>query len=311
MFAPLLALSLAASPRLEVHPDAPVPGGILVIDAWNVDKASALSGEVVGMRLHFFSAGAHHQRALVALKLEQPAGDLPIAVDLKGGEALETTAHVAAKEFPKRELTVKGKYVSPPKSEAQHIEQDKVAIKRAYDQPFGPALFVGQLSLPRPGAEVTAHFGDQRTYNGKKQSEHYGTDFDGKIGEPILSAAEGVVVMARGCYMSGNTVIVNHGGGLFTSYFHMSRMDVKDGQKVGRGEQLGLVGKTGRVTGPHLHFGVKVFARLADGEEALKLPLGLDPPSGAATSAEPGTALTSPDAGAVASSPTPAPDAGR
>jgi murein DD-endopeptidase MepM/ murein hydrolase activator NlpD len=279
----LLALAVAATggPRLEVHPDAIVPGGIAVVDAWGLDDPAALSGEVFGQNLHFFTAGPGHQRALVALKLDTKPATVPLAVAVKGHEGLATTVKVAAKEFPKRELTVLSKFVSPPKSERKHIEEDKAAINKAYDQPFGPALFVGGLSVPKPGAELTAHFGDQRTYNGKKQSEHYGTDYDGSIGEPILAAADGVVVLARGCYMSGNTVFVNHGGGLFTSYFHMSRMDVTDGQHVARGEQLGLVGKTGRVTGPHLHFAVKVFSRLADAEEALKLQLGLDPPPAA------------------------------
>jgi murein DD-endopeptidase MepM/ murein hydrolase activator NlpD len=285
----LWALSMSTpsmTPRLEVRPEGgAVPGGLLVVDVWNYERPDLLSGELAGQELHFFNAGPHHQRALVGLKLEQVPGELQLNVYMgdtapaDGGppNALTTTARVLNKDFPKRELKVPSKYVSPPKSARKQIAEDKKAVSKAYDQAFGPAKFEGALSLPKPGAEITAHFGDQRTYNGKKQSEHYGTDFNGDIGEPILAAADGLVTLARGCYMSGNTVIISHGAGLFTSYFHMSRMDVKVGQKVERGEQLGLVGKTGRVTGPHLHFGVKVFSRLVDAEEALKLALGKDP----------------------------------
>jgi murein DD-endopeptidase MepM/ murein hydrolase activator NlpD len=284
MFALALVLLAAApvdpaAPQLSIQNEAAVPGGILVLDVHGVDNAKALHGHLLGQRLRFFTAGPHHQRALVGLSLDQKPGTLPVQVEYVhglGAETLDASVEVQPKEFRKSELKVAPKFVSPPDSEKQHIAEDHLAIKAGYHAlPFGPALFSGKLTPPRD-SELTAHFGDQRIYNGKKRSAHMGTDFDGNIGDPIRAVAAGVVVLARACYYSGNTVFVDHGGGLFTSYFHMSRMDVKAGQKVKRGEQLGVVGKTGRVTGPHLHLGVKVFSRLVDAEEAFKVDLGLD-----------------------------------
>ena len=264
---------------LTIQTEAAVPGGILVLDVRGAKWPEGLRGKLLGERLKFFTAGKKHQRALVGISLDQVPGPLKVDVEVHRGktvEMLSTTIDIASKEFRKSELKVAPKFVSPPKSEKDHIAQDHVEISKAYKAlGFGPATFVGKLTQPRD-AEITAHFGDQRIYNGKKKNAHQGTDFDGNIGDPIRSAADGVVVLARGCYYSGNTVIVSHGGGLFTSYFHMSRMDVTPGQQVARGTQLGVVGKTGRVTGPHLHLGVKIHDRLVDAEEAFKLDLGLD-----------------------------------
>ena len=279
MTALLFALLAATSaPTLTVQDGAAVPGGLLVLDVVGVDRPEALRGELVGTRLHFFTAGPHHQRALVGLTLEQEPGELAVKVDRrgKGVEPLTATVTVRPKEFRKSELKVAPKFVKPPRSELGHIAMDKKQISAAYHGVvFGPAAFVGKLSPPRD-AEITAHFGDQRIYNGKKKNAHMGTDFDGKTGDPIQAAADGVVILARDCYYSGNTVIVAHGGGLFTSYFHMSKMESTPGQVVQRGQRLGLVGKTGRVTGPHLHLGVKIGERLVDAEEAFTLELGLD-----------------------------------
>lgn len=280
MIALLLALLAATpTPALTVQDGAAVPGGLLVLDVVGVERPESLRGELAGQRLRFFTAGPHHQRALVGLSLEQQPGELAVKVERrgKGQPPLTATVTVRPKEFRKSELKVAPKFVKPPKSELAHIEQDKKMISAAYHGVvFGPAAFAGRLSPPRD-AEITAHFGDQRIYNGKKKNAHLGTDFDGKTGDPIQAAADGVVILARDCYYSGNTVIVAHGGNLFTSYFHMSKMESAPGQLVKRGQRLGLVGKTGRVTGPHLHLGVKIGERLVDAEEAFTLELGLDP----------------------------------
>jgi len=138
------------------------------------------------------------------------------------------------------------------------------------------AAFGENFAWPRQG-RVTAPYGDLRTFNGKKQSQHFGTDVDGAVGTPIYAANAGTVVMRRDNYASGNTVLVYHGAGLYTAYFHLSAFEVKEGQRVERGQLLGKVGNTGRVTGPHLHWGVKVDDLWVDGETLLKLDFGTAP----------------------------------
>jgi murein DD-endopeptidase MepM/ murein hydrolase activator NlpD len=101
-------------------------------------------------------------------------------------------------------------------------------------------------------------FGTRRVFNGELQSQHTGTDFRAQTGEPVHAAAAGVVRLAKDLFYSGNAVILDHGAGVFTSYSHLSRMEVRDGQRVEKGMVVGLAGATGRATGPHLHWAVKV-----------------------------------------------------
>jgi murein DD-endopeptidase MepM/ murein hydrolase activator NlpD len=184
---------------------------------------------------------------------------------------MEATVEVVAPNYPSRELTVAKKFISPPASERARIKADQAAFKRALSQPFSPLLFDQDFAWPRPEV-VTAHFGDLRLFNGKKQSQHFGLDIDGRNGEPILAADDGRVVMVRDAYSSGNSVILFHGAQLFTMYFHMSQVEVKPGELVKKGQLIGLVGSTGRVTGPHLHFGVKVDGLYVDPAVLLSIP---------------------------------------
>ena len=163
------------------------------------------------------------------------------------------------------------KFVKIPPSAKARIKADQAAFQKAWDTPFRPRAFTDNFEKPRD-SEITAHFGDKRTLNGKKTTQHFGLDLDGSTGDEIRAANDGRVVMVRDCYTSGNTVLVEHGAGLITSYFHMSKFLVKPGQEVKRGELLGLVGKTGRVTGPHLHFGAHIGTLWVNPQALLALP---------------------------------------
>jgi murein DD-endopeptidase MepM/ murein hydrolase activator NlpD len=114
-------------------------------------------------------------------------------------------------------------------------------------------------------------------FNGKKQSQHYGTDLAGAVGAPVEATNDGLVVLARDCFASGKSIAVAHGGGLFSVYFHLSAIDVRPGDRVRRGQAIGKVGQTGRVTGPHLHFGMKVGDLYVDPESVYRLALSLPP----------------------------------
>ena len=183
-------------------------------------------------------------------------------------------------EFPERKLTVASKFVTIPASARARIKADQAAFQKAWATPFRPRAFSDNFEKPRE-ALITAHFGDKRTLNGKKTTQHYGLDLDGSTGDEIRAANDGRVVMVRDCYTSGNTVLVDHGAGLITSYFHLSKFLVKAGQEVQRGEVLGLVGKTGRVTGPHLHFGAHIGDLWVNPQALLALPFpgAVSPPA--------------------------------
>lgn len=303
----LLALSLVgltaeAQPSLSVQPGTAKPGDPVLITVRGLNGEP--SGMLSGRTLRFFEAAGVWQ-AITGLPVEQTAGTVEVKVEglaYPEGSSVELvgTLDVVDPGYPNRELKVAGKYVKPPASVRARMAQDKAAFAAAFSQPFNQPLFRENFAWPR-NDRITAPYGDKRSFNGKLQSQHFGTDIDGDPGTPIVAANDGVVVMARDNYSAGNTVIVHHGGGLYTTYFHLSRIEVKPGAKVKQGQKLGQVGSTGRVTGPHLHWGVKADDLWVDGETLLKLDFfGSPEPRVAASPAAEGRSE-----GAAALSPTP------
>jgi murein DD-endopeptidase MepM/ murein hydrolase activator NlpD len=261
------ALGLAS---VEVQPGVASPGdAVLVV----VRGADASPTGTLGTRELTFLPYGDTFLALTAMLVEQPEGDLPLSVTLlEGGEKkrIDGTLTVMPAHFPHRELTVSKKFTSPSKKEQAWGAKDAKAFQEALDVDYEPLKFSDGFSWPRP-PDVTAPFGDLRLINGKKSSQHFGTDIDGQTGDELWAAADGEVVMVRECFASGNTVLIHHGARLFTSYFHMSAFEVKEGQAVHRGQHLGHVGKTGRVTGPHLHWGAKIDGHWVDPTTLLRL----------------------------------------
>jgi murein DD-endopeptidase MepM/ murein hydrolase activator NlpD len=121
----------------------------------------------------------------------------------------------------------------------------------------GPRRFTLPLGAPLDPLPSGGRFGSRRIINGQPRSPHGGADYSVGEGATVRSVAEGTVVLVADHFFSGRSVFVDHGDGLLTMYFHLSRVDVEGGAEVGRGDTLGAVGATGRVTGPHLHFGVR------------------------------------------------------
>jgi murein DD-endopeptidase MepM/ murein hydrolase activator NlpD len=261
------ALAAEQEASIEVRPTTARPGDVLLVLVRGAPKTP--TGTIGARPLRFYALG-NHQEAVVGLPLSSEPGPLTLTVDASSTE-LTAAVEVEPGNFPQRELTVAQKFVAPPASVKARIAADERAFAKAWRTPFGPRAFSEGFARPRD-SEVTAHFGDQRLLNGKKKTVHYGLDLDGEVGDPVLAANDGTVVLVRDCYTTGNTILVSHGGDVFTGYFHLSAFKVKRGAKVKRGELLGLVGKTGRVTGPHLHFLAHVDGLSVNPEALLALP---------------------------------------
>jgi hypothetical protein len=159
--------------------------------------------------------------------------------------------------FRSEKLTVTASRVIPPKTEMKRIEREREEIKKVYSFSEPLRHWNGTFQKPTTG-KVTSPYGTQRLLNGKLQRYHSGVDFRAPLGTPIYAASNGVVRLAKNLYYSGNHVILDHGEGLFTSYSHLSRIDVSKGQFIMKGQILGQSGATGRVSGPHLHWVVKI-----------------------------------------------------
>ena len=135
-------------------------------------------------------------------------------------------------------------------------------------------MWTSSFLRPRD-TKVTSRFGSGRVFNGRVSSSHLGVDYRGSTGEPIFAANRGVVALVAEFFLAGNVVYVNHGDGLVTGYFHMSQPEVAVGDTVERGQEIGLVGSTGRVTGPHLHWSARFGALTIDPGDLLALGASL------------------------------------
>jgi murein DD-endopeptidase MepM/ murein hydrolase activator NlpD len=245
---------------LRVRPAHVRPGELFMVEVEGagLQQAEAKLGKST---IPLFEAGEGRLRGYGAIPVSTRAGKAAVAIEAKVGRKRvqgQVGLTVDPRDFPRRNLRVAKRFTTPSKERQERQKADRAAFARAYEVPFGPPLFDQNFLNPREGAAVNARFGQRRLFNGKQQSRHMGLDLEGRTGDPILAANDGVVTMVRDCYFAGNSVVVAHGAGLFTSYFHLSRFDVEVGQKVKRGDLLGLVGATGRVTGPHLHLSAKV-----------------------------------------------------
>jgi hypothetical protein len=165
--------------------------------------------------------------------------------------------------FPRETLSVAPKYVEPPPDVRERLAKERKELNALYATRRVVALSERAFVRPVPG-EATSVFGTQRVFNGKPRAPHSGLDLRAATGTPVKSSGDGRVGLAADLYYSGNTIIVDHGGGLFTVYAHLSELLVGKNDQVAAGQLLGLSGATGRVTGPHLHWGAKIGKRPFD-----------------------------------------------
>lgn len=187
-------------------------------------------------------------------------------------ETLKREFSFSAREFPVKKLWVKEQYVTPPPEVRARVQWEAELLESIYGIVTTQWLGDGAFILPSAG-EMAPNFGERRIYNNVPRSTHAGVDIRAPSGSPVRAANAGRVVLARDLYFSGKTVILNHGLGLFTYYCHFSRITVKRGEMVSKGDVVGLVGSSGRSTGPHLHWGVRIQDSRVDPLALLSLPL--------------------------------------
>jgi len=174
------------------------------------------------------------------------------------------------KEFPLKKLWVKQEYVTPPQDVLDRIQWESELLGQIYDIFTHQWLGEGPFIIPSEG-EANPNFGEKRIFNNEPRSPHSGVDISSPFGAPVMASNSGRIVLAKNLYFAGNTVIIDHGLGVFTSYLHFSKILAKRGDIVRKGDVIGEIGATGRVTGPHLHWGVKVSGSRIDPFSLLSL----------------------------------------
>lgn len=170
---------------------------------------------------------------------------------------------IVAKEFPVKKLWVDEKYVTPPPEALSRIREESQLLNEIYGIYSPRWLGKGPFVVPSTG-EVVPNFGERRFFNNQPRSSHSGVDISSPYGTPVAASNSGRVILASNLYYAGNTVIIDHGLGVFTLYLHLSKFRVKRGDVVEKGTIIGEIGATGRVTGPHLHWGVKIQGNRVD-----------------------------------------------
>ena len=177
---------------------------------------------------------------------------------------------VREKEFPSRKLWVKEEYVTPPEDVLERIRWESellgIVLGIASPQWYGEGEFI----IPSEG-KANFNFGERRIFNNEPRSPHGGVDISSPHGAAVRASNSGRVVLAKDLYFAGKTVIIDHGLGVFTQYLHFSKIIAKRGEFVKKGDVIGEIGATGRVTGPHLHWGLRVSGSRVDPFSLLEL----------------------------------------
>ena len=212
-------------------------------------------------------------QAILAVPLDAKPGTetlrARVAGQPKAAAAVTRAIAVVRAAYPEQRLTVEGKYVNPDKAALDRHEAERARVKAVLALRTPERLWALPMERPVPG-DVSSLFGLRRVFNGEPRAPHRGLDLRGEAGEPVNACAAGRVVLAENHYFAGNSVYIDHGMGVVSMYFHLSAMDVAPGQTVARGQAIGRVGSTGRVTGPHLHFGMAVLGDMVDPQVLLE-----------------------------------------
>ena len=188
------------------------------------------------------------------------AGPVTVTVVRPDGSRSEASIAVSARDWPVQRVDgVPPKTVDPPPEIAERIRREQAQVVAARARDDDRADFAQRFAWPLQG-RVSGRFGNQRVYNGKPGSPHSGMDIAAPTGTAVRAPATGVVTFAApDLYLTGGTVLLDHGFGISSNFLHLSRIDVKVGDRIAQGQTIGAVGATGRATGPHLHWGMNWF----------------------------------------------------
>ena len=267
------------APRLDVSLSiaAAKQGAIVVVTLGSDVPLAGASAELEG-HPSVLEPGASPKRfrGLVGVDFESKTGPASLrieTVDLCGDRhTASRRLDVRSGKFSVETLTVAPDYVEPPASELDRIHEDREKVARVWESGDAERRWSGPFRLPVDAPVREKSFGSRRVFNGEPRSAHSGLDLAAHAGQDVDAPAPGRVALAENLYFSGGTVILDHGGGLFTSYFHLSQIDVKLGQVVDGGDRIGLVGATGRATGPHLHWSARLDGARINPLGLLQLP---------------------------------------
>jgi murein DD-endopeptidase MepM/ murein hydrolase activator NlpD len=264
-----LLASLAAAPAsigISARSRTLQPGELVVLSIAAPAGTAHVRVRAFNRDVAAYAAGDGTWTALLGIDLDVKPGTITVTADADAGAGpLHAVYDLVVKPhaFPTRRLTVSQAFVTPPPSERERIDRDARLLESVWRAPAGERLWTAPFVRPVPGAANSA-FGTRSVFNGTPRNPHGGADFLSPGGTPIRAPGGGRIAVARSLYFSGNTVVIDHGLGLFSTLAHLSVIDVHEGDLVTAGQIVGQVGATGRVTGPHLHWAVRAGGARVD-----------------------------------------------
>ena len=250
----LIFLLLTTSPLSAEVFQPPIPGGVFTFKL--PEGATNVSYQDKPVFLH-------NGYALVAIPMNVSPGTHVVTVE-QNGTALDFNFEVVPHTYTEQHITIKNEaLVSPPKEVQERITTEAIRQRGLYANHLPSHSVDDGFEKPLQGI-TTSLFGHKRFFNGKARNPHSGLDIAGPTGAPIAAAGGGIITLADDLYFNGNTIFIDHGRGLITMYCHMSELLVNEGDQVQKGQTIGLVGATGRATGPHLHWTVSLNGTRVD-----------------------------------------------
>jgi murein DD-endopeptidase MepM/ murein hydrolase activator NlpD len=262
-----------AEARLDVSPRTPRPGDPVLVTVSGVDKAPKGTG---GKTPLVFFAVRQGWQAIFAVPIEDASTELKIALT---EPALSQTVTLAERRWGEEQVKIDPEMAEPPADKRKIIDSDNAAIIAGL-KGHGPPRFGGAFAAPGSGSR-TSTFGAWRTLNGGYRSRHLGVDYAARKGTAVKAVQDGEVTVVRDGFLTGGTVVVVHGAGIASTYFHLDDIKVAVGDTIKRGTVLGKVGMSGRTTGPHIHVGIWVPGSFIDPEVFLRLRIGVPVPPAA------------------------------
>jgi murein DD-endopeptidase MepM/ murein hydrolase activator NlpD len=274
-----LASAAAAPWTIHSQPTQLVNGAPVLFRIKPPAALQSLSATWLGHHITFgFNPSTKTWFALAGVSFETTPGKYPLElIGERKGKASITFARkfaVAAAKYPKirAKLTVEGKFTEPTPEQLKQIEEDQKTKQDYLNRVTPEREWSGNFSAPAH-ADISDVYGSQRIFNDKAQRPHYGLDYRVPTGTPVAAMNSGTVLLARPLYFEGNCVVIDHGEGLLTLYFHLSELKVEEGESLKRGQEIGLSGGTGRATGPHLHVAVRWQGTYLDPARLMQLSL--------------------------------------
>jgi murein DD-endopeptidase MepM/ murein hydrolase activator NlpD len=255
--------------KVEITPQNVIPGDVFLAKIQS-DEPDTVEANFRGEQIIFSHGEAGLLIALVPVDINTPPKKYSISIT-EGEKKQSASVVVNPSTFKTINLTLpEGKVTLSPENQ-KRVEKEYILQKKIWSKSTRRS-WQGQFMQPLD-TEISTEFGVKRIMNKKKTSIHRGMDFRGKTGTPVKAVNSGTVVLSKDLFYGGNTLIVNHGMGLYSVYMHLSGFNVTEGNKVDNGQIIGFVGSSGRATGPHLHLSVKLNGISVNPESLFRLEL--------------------------------------